>query len=50
MLDGNGGTAPWLDRDAVLGRLPGLMPSFDPLLGGVRRFPTLVRVVEVGMD
>lgn len=46
----NGCTAPWLDREVVLGTPVevGLRPSAELLLGGVKRFPTLVRVVAVG--
>lgn len=34
----------------LLGKLLGLRPSLEPLLGGVKRLPTLVRVLEVGME
>lgn len=40
----NGCTAPWLDIEEVLGTPDdvGLRPSAEPLLGGVKRLPTLV--------
>lgn len=47
-----GCTAPWLDREVVLGTPDevGLSPSAELLLGGVKRFPTLVKVVAVGCE
>lgn len=43
----NGGTAPW-ELPLVMPDEPGLMPSAELLLGGVKRLPTLVKVVAVG--
>lgn len=44
-----GGTAPW-ELPLVMPDDAGLMPSDEPLLGGVNKFPTLVKVVAVGWD
>lgn len=47
-----GWTALWLDRELLVGSPEevGLRPSAEPLLGGVRRLPTLVNVVAVGAE
>lgn len=45
-------TGAWLDTELSVVRLVvlGLIPSAELLLGGVRRLPTLVSVVDVGFD
>lgn len=47
LLGVKGCTAPWLESDELVGRPEddGLRPSAEPLLGGVKRLPTLVKVV-----
>lgn len=48
--EAKGGTAPWLEIGWLAMPDDGLRPSAELWLGGVRRFPTLVRVVAVGAE